>query len=746
MDVLVITRAYPAAADPVRGAAVHSSIMAWRARGHSVHLFAWDGVSRERAAELVGLLSEQAFDRIVVFGFDERVAHVIDRGWRCQATPVTVYCGHDALFAETFDFARPYFTRPTVAPRDDARSLSWGRFAADPRVDWVFRSHWHQSRAEQLLGLRFERATVIPVAVDRVFRAVEKSPLARTRLVFFGRFADERRHGVDVFVQTLLALSRRSGFERLDVLLVGDGLKHTELLSPLSHLKNVRAERKNAGPSELAGLLGDRGIAVLPGRAPLQGLRACQAAAAGLAVLAPASGGTTQFFPANPGLIAESEDPLAWANAIESLVRSPERFAAAIRGLAKHVLGACAPEIVTERELALLSATPAQAPTLRSAAPLLTVTVPAYNAGHQLARCVESLVRLAPPNSLEVLIVDDGSTDHTGAVASSLGIRWPQVVRVITQENRGHGGAVNTGLRDARGRYFRVVDADDWVDSHAFAGQLAQLPREATDLLLTDYAEVTDDSATPRPVELFGRLTVGGTCWFDTLTDPVYGLTSWGPILSTSTFRTELLRKARLSLSERSAYVDMEYCTLGLEHVETLKYLGLDVYRYSLGSTAQSVSAQSFSRRYKQHEAVIFRLCDFVRDAPLSEAKRRYVIDRVLLALIEAHVDVLRELVRRPAEVKAFEAALAGYDFFQGRPLGRPRQGLRAAATGTLKAVLPTTLVERLRDEPDRSPRAIAWELVRYVLPAGVLRFYQRGRQPLRLEVRAPTGTPDHNA
>ncbi|MCE7935884.1 MAG: glycosyltransferase, partial [Chlorobi bacterium CHB2] len=48
--------------------------------------------------------------------------------------------------------------------------------------------------------------------------------------------------------------------------------------------------------------------------------------------------------------------------------------------------------------------------TAPSAAPLLTVTVPAYNAGHQLARCVESLVRLAPPNSLEVLIVDDGST------------------------------------------------------------------------------------------------------------------------------------------------------------------------------------------------------------------------------------------------------------------------------------------------------------------------------------------------
>ena len=730
MDALVITRAYPSAADPVRGAAVHASVTAWRARGHSVQVFPWDGVASDHALELSNLLSERAFDRLVVFGFDERVAHVLDRGWRAQATPVTVFCGHDALFAETADFARPYFTRPAAAPRDEVRRHTWERFAADPRVDWVFRSRWHHARTERLLGLPFKRATVIPAAVSADFAPVEKPAEARTRLVFFGRFIDERRHAVDVFVQTILALSKRSGFERLDVLVLGDGLKHAELLAPLAHLRNVRAVRRNAGPAELAEILHDRGVAVLPGRAPLQGLRACQAAAAGLAVVTSAGGGGAELLPSTLSSLVAGDDPVAWADAVQALVDSPERFAAAAKGLAAHVTTACAPEVIVERELRLLTTPPARTPTRPSDAPELTVTVPAYNAGHQLARCVESLVRLAPPGSLEVLVVDDGSTDSTPAVAAALAQRWPDVVRVLTQENRGHGGAVNTGLREARGRYFRVVDADDWVDSHAFAAQLRALPGETTDVLLTDYAEVTDDAATPRTVDLFGRLTVGATCWFDTLTDPAYGLTSWGPILSTSTFRTELLRRARLSLSERSAYVDMEYCTLGLERVETLKYLGLDVYRYTLGAPGQSVSAESYRKRYKQHEAVVLRLCDFVRDTPLSEAKRRYIVERVLLPLVGAHLDVLHDVVEVPGEEKAFRQALERYAFFDGQQLpDRKRGGVAAAARRALKALLPQPFVERLDDDARRNPQALAAWVAQYVLPAAVVRFYRRAEK-----------------
>jgi glycosyltransferase involved in cell wall biosynthesis len=728
MELLAITRCFPSDADAVRGAPVRASVEAWRAHGHAVEVFAWDGVSTDRARALVALLSERAFDRLVVFGFDERVAHVLDRGWRCQATPVTVFCGHDALFDETTTFARPYFTRPSTGPRDDARRHAWERFAADPRVDWVFRSRSHRARAERLLGFTFPRASVIPAAVSAAFGAVTKPASARNGLVFFGRFSDERRHGADVFVQTVLALSKRRGFEALDVLVLGDGFRHDELLAPLTHLHNVRVVRRDLGPGELAAQLRDRGVAVLPGRAQLQGLRACQAAAAGLAVVTAAGGGAEELLADAGAAFVEGDDPLAWADAVEALVCEADRFLAA-SARASLAASPCGAATVTAQELAVLSA----APPLRGApalvAPQLTVTVPAYNAGHQLARCVESLARCAPPGSLEVLIVDDGSTDDTASIGAALAARWPQVVRIITQENRGHGGAVNTGLREARGRYFRVVDADDWVDSLAFAALLAALPGERTDVLLTDYAEVTDDAAAPRTVDLFGRLTVGATCWFDTLTDPAYGLTSWGPILSTSTFRTELLRRARLSLSERSAYVDMEYCTLGLEHVETLKYLGLDVYRYSLGAAGQSVSAQSFARRYKQHEAVIFRLCDFVRDAALSEPKRRYIVERVLLALIGAHLNVLHELVRRPAEVKAFEAALARYDFLPDREdLGRKRQPLRAAATGVLKSVLPPALLEQFLDARERSPRAIARQLARYLLPAGVQRFYERGR------------------
>ena len=95
---------------------------------------------------------------------------------------------------------------------------------------------------------------------------------------------------------------------------------------------------------------------------------------------------------------------------------------------------------------------------------LLTVTVPAYNADRWLEYNLDSLLLPSCLDMLEVLVVDDGSVDRTGEIADSYAARCPDTVRVIHKENGGHGSGVNTGIKEARGRYFKVVDADDWVD------------------------------------------------------------------------------------------------------------------------------------------------------------------------------------------------------------------------------------------------------------------------------------------
>ena len=96
---------------------------------------------------------------------------------------------------------------------------------------------------------------------------------------------------------------------------------------------------------------------------------------------------------------------------------------------------------------------------------LLSVAIPCYNSEAYMEKCVDSL--LVGGEEVEILIVDDGSTDRTAEIADAYAEKYPTIVRAIHQENGGHGEAVNAGIRNAQGLYFKVVDSDDWVNKEA---------------------------------------------------------------------------------------------------------------------------------------------------------------------------------------------------------------------------------------------------------------------------------------
>ena len=98
---------------------------------------------------------------------------------------------------------------------------------------------------------------------------------------------------------------------------------------------------------------------------------------------------------------------------------------------------------------------------------LLSVAIPCYNSAAYMRNCIESL--LPGGDEVEILIVDDGSTkDNTAEIADEYERNYPGICRAIHQENGGHGEAVNAGLRNATGVYYKVVDSDDWVNEEAY--------------------------------------------------------------------------------------------------------------------------------------------------------------------------------------------------------------------------------------------------------------------------------------
>ena len=121
---------------------------------------------------------------------------------------------------------------------------------------------------------------------------------------------------------------------------------------------------------------------------------------------------------------------------------------------------------------------------------LLTFAVPCYNSQDYMEHCIHTL--LEGGDEVEIILVDDGSRDNTGAIADRYAQQYPDIVRVIHQENGGHGEGVNQGLRHAQGLYYKVVDSDDWADVDALRQvvdklrEFSQMP-EPVDLLVCNY-------------------------------------------------------------------------------------------------------------------------------------------------------------------------------------------------------------------------------------------------------------------
>ncbi|MCG2798634.1 MAG: glycosyltransferase family 2 protein [Cellulomonas sp.] len=240
-----------------------------------------------------------------------------------------------------------------------------------------------------------------------------------------------------------------------------------------------------------------------------------------------------------------------------------------------------------------------RAVTVTRGVPLLSIVVPAYNSEAYLARCLDSL--LGVTEQIEVIVVDDGSTDGTAALAGRYADRHPGTVRVLSQPNGGHGGAITTGLAAARGLYLKVVDSDDWLDQEALVEMLATLRRlvedgAAVDLLIANFVYEKAGRRSKRAVRYTSVLPTGR----------VFGWAATGRfrtgqylLMHALVYRTAVLRGSGLRLPEHTFYVDNLYAFVPLAQVHSLYYLDVDLYRYFIGRSDQSV-----------HEAVMLRRLD----------------------------------------------------------------------------------------------------------------------------------------
>lgn len=230
---------------------------------------------------------------------------------------------------------------------------------------------------------------------------------------------------------------------------------------------------------------------------------------------------------------------------------------------------------------------------------LLSFAVPCYNSEAYMEKCIESL--LPGGKDVEILIVDDGSSDRTAEIADVYAERYPGIIRAIHQPNGGHGAAVNTGLKNAAGIYFKVVDSDDWLDRDSYLRVLKRLRtliklNTLPDMFLANYVYEKEGSKHKKVMRQKGFPKEKMFGW-----DDVGHLAKGHYILMHSViYRTQMLHDCGLQLPEHTFYVDNIYVYKPLPYVNNMYYMDVDLYRYYIGREDQSVNEQTMIRRIDQ--------------------------------------------------------------------------------------------------------------------------------------------------
>ncbi len=275
---------------------------------------------------------------------------------------------------------------------------------------------------------------------------------------------------------------------------------------------------------------------------------------------------------------------------------------------------------------------------------LLTVAIPCYNSQDYMRHAVETV--LVGGEDVEILIVDDGSTDSTAEIADELAETHPGMIRVIHQENGGHGCAVNTGLSHAKGVYYKVLDSDDWVDREAFLKVLDVLrgfvaEGNGVDMLLSNYVYEKPSLHKHKVIKYDGVFPENRVF---TWSDVKRFKTSQNILMHSVIYRTKLLRDCGLKLPGHTFYVDNIFVYHPLPFVKNMYYLNVDLYRYFIGREDQSVNEQVMISRIDQQIKVNKIMID---DFDLTKIKnkrlRAYMVKYLTMMMTISSVFLIKE-------------------------------------------------------------------------------------------------------
>lgn len=224
---------------------------------------------------------------------------------------------------------------------------------------------------------------------------------------------------------------------------------------------------------------------------------------------------------------------------------------------------------------------------------LLTISVAAYNVEQYIKDTLESLVIPEILDDLEVFIIDDGGSDNTLSIAREYEIKYPGVFHAIHKENGGYGTTVNWSVENATGKYIKLLDGDDWVDTNGLKALIYYLRETNADVIVSNACIAEEGKLYKEMYPHCKQLDNQCMTLEEASKYPVVAM--WG-----YTFKLDIVRENYKKLPEHTLYTDQIFVMRALSKANTIGFIKDIVYYWRLGRAEQSNSINSITKNYKQ--------------------------------------------------------------------------------------------------------------------------------------------------
>ena len=683
-DTLIITPGYPSESNKYNTAFVHTRVKEYLESGLKVDVLCINSLPGISSYNFEGVdvvcgdysflrevLGTRRYKNIVIHFFDCNYGNVLDAVDTSGTNLYLFAHGADVLYHDLPEYASPYFgSKIDITCRTEEfakRDYYIKKYNQLDNVKWIFVSEFVRKKMESGINIKINNYEIIPNYIDgELFEHKTKDKELQKKIFVLRKFTNDFCYALDIDVRAILTLSRRECFKDLEFDIYGSGEMFDVITAPIADFDNVHLHNKFLTHEEIRHIHDTHGIALFASRFDTQGVSLCEAVSSGCAVVTSDVEGITAYIDKELEVVCETEEFTKYANAIEKLAFDSDYFNKVIESQSKSVQSKFSYENTIGKELKLFENTPERSLDLSNILknPVLTVIVPSYNVEKYLWNGIISLVNHKNAKKMEVLIIDDGSKDNSAQIGVELERLTTNdgksIVRLISKENGGHGSTINVGIENARGKYTKIMDGDDALDSHYLSELIDILEKENSDIVLNNYMEDFAYVNGLNFIKPYEFMVPGMQYDFEDLCYEGYGFGTWGPILACSSYRTDFLKDINFKLLEKCFYVDVQLNTHISLACETIVYYPLNIYRYLLGRSGQSISKESYMRNYKHHEKVTVKVIEAMleKEKEISKSRKEYVMNMIILKLLITQYIITVEFYNNPKPFREFENQL----------------------------------------------------------------------------------------